>query len=441
MLRDDPELIPRGARVLVALSGGPDSTALLHLLAAVSDELGIHVEAAHFNHGVRPEAAEEAAFAASLARSLGLECHVGRPDAPPLKTQAALRAARYAWLERLRSERRAGRIALGHQADDQAETVLFHLMRGTGLRGVAGIPRRRGALVRPLLGLRRAHLEAYLVESGTTWLEDPSNSDMRWTRSRLRAEVLPTLETFAPDVVERLLRLAGSAREAQDLIEQVVERLIEATETGPLRDGRTELRRAGLPEAGEELLAALVRTVARRAGVRLTVGGTRAAVAFIREGRSGGRVSIGGGLEVSREYGRIAIGPGRDRGTPGAVPVDPGPGAGRLSLPGRTVHLRWRPTTGRSADSKRIAVAVHPAHYPLTFRGWLPGDRIRLQGGTRKLKKLFADRRVPVSERDRLPVLADRFGNVLWIDGLTGAETRRESEDRPSFLEFELDDE
>jgi tRNA(Ile)-lysidine synthetase-like protein len=92
-------------------------------------------------------------------------------------------------------------------------------------------------------------------------------------------------------------------------------------------------------------------------------------------------------------------------------------------------------------DSKRIAVAVHPAHYPLTFRGWLPGDRIRLQGGTRKLKKLFADRRVPVSERGRLPVLADRFGNVLWIDGLTGAVTRRESEDRSSFLEFELDDE
>ena len=440
-LRDDPELIPRGARVLVALSGGPDSTALLHLLVAVSHDLEIHVEAAHFDHGVRPESVEEALFASSMARSLGLECHVGRPGSPPLKTQAALRSVRYEWLERLRAERRADRIALGHQADDQAETVLFHLMRGTGLRGLAGIPARRGALVRPLLGLRRAQLGAFLEESGTPWIEDSSNSNVRWTRSRLRAEVLPSLQAFAPDVVERLLLLADSAGRAQDLIDRATDRLIEAEGTAPIHEDRTEFRLAGLRDAGEELLAALVRRIARRSGVRLTAGGTRAAVAFIREGHSGGRVSIGGGLEVSREYGRIAIGPGRDRDVARAVPVDPRPGSGRLSLPGRTVHLRWRPTAGRTRASKRIAVAVHPGHYPLTFRGWMPGDRIRLQGGTRKLKKLFADRRIPVSERERLPVLADRFGNVLWIDGLTGAEMRRESEDRPSFLEFEIDDE
>jgi tRNA(Ile)-lysidine synthase len=438
-LRSDPKLIPRGSRVLVALSGGPDSTALLRLLAGVSHSRAIHIEAAHFDHGTRPESADEADFASSIARSLGLPCHVGHPDLPPTTTQAGLRAARYRWLERLREERRADRIAMGHQADDQAETVLFHLMRGTGLRGLAGIPQRRGAIVRPLLAIRRAHLEAFLRDSGTTWIEDPSNSDPRWTRARIRTAVLPSLEARESDVVERLVSLAGSAGRAQEILERVADRLIESATTR--RDeGQVALRRAGIREAGPELLAALVRRIARQAGVRLTAGGTRAAVAFIREGRSGGCVTIGGGLEIFREYGEIVIGPGRDRHPPGAVSVGSGPGSGRLTLPGRTVDLRWWPTPTRNTDSGRIAVAVYPGHYPLTFRSWQPGDRIRLPGGTRKLKKLFADRRIPLSERGRLPVLADRNGNVLWIDGLTAAEARRESDDRPSFLEFELDD-
>ena len=161
----------------------------------------------------------------------------------------------------------------------------------------------------------------------------------------------------------------------------------------------------------------------------------------MREGRSGGRVAIGGGLEVSREYGHIFIAPETRVPTAGAIHVRAPSGEGRLELPGRRVCVRWRSTKEAPGPDGRIAVAVGSGHYPLTFRGWRPGDRIRLAGGTRKLKKLFADRRVPVSDRNRLPVLADGDGNVLWIDGLAVAETQREARSRPSYLEFELTDE
>jgi len=415
--------------------------ALLRALVEVAPDLELRVEAAHFDHRVRPDSNRDAAFAVDLAESLAVRCHVGSPDIPPDHSQAGLREARYRWLEELRRDTGADRVALGHHADDQAETVLFHLMRGTGLRGLAGIPPRRGSIVRPLLAFRRGQLLAYLEETGSTWIEDPSNSDRRWTRSRLRAEVIPALEVALPDAVERLLCVARAAGDAVALIDRVAAVLIDQAAFGGDPDGRVGLRRSTVAAADPELLAAVVRRVARASGVSLRHGGTRAAVSFMREGRSGGRVSIGGGLEVWREYGRVVIGPPGREPEGGAVRVQGSRGEGRLVLPGRTVGVRWRPTEGSRGLDGRIAVAVHPGHYPLTFRGWRPGDRIRLAGGTRKLKKLFADRRIPASERNRVPLLADGNGNVLWIDGLAVAESRCEPSGRPSFLEFELRDE
>lgn len=414
---------------------------LVRLLAEVRSDLALHLEVAHFDHRIRPGSGEDALFTVRLCESLGIECHIGYPDLPPVPTQAGLRMARYRWLQRLQRDRRADRIALGHQADDQAETVLFHLMRGTGLRGLAGMPARRGPFVRPLLGLRRRDLQAYLEGAGVEWVVDPSNADSRWTRARLRAEVMPALEARAPGTVERLLLVSRSAGKAELLLENLADRLIDTTLLSRAEDGRLILRRGALQPLGPELLSAVVRRVARSHGVSLTSGGTRAAVVFITEGRSGGRVDIGGGLEVVREYGRIVIGSPVERSESNAVTVTDTPGSGRLSLPGRTVRVRWRAAEAPSTVPGRIAVAVHPTHYPLMFRGWKSGDRIRLPGGSKKLKKLFSDRRVPVSDRGRLPLLADEEGNVLWVDGLVAVGMPRESGSRPSFLEFEINDE
>lgn len=422
----------------MALSGGPDSTALLYLLSEVAVAFDLRLEAAHFDHRVRAGSEADGTWANEVASKLGVPCHLGAPATPPTAKQASLRDARYRWLEGLAQERYADRLAIGHHADDQAETVLFRLMRGTDLRGLAGMPARRGPIVRPLLPFRRRTLSAYLEGLGVAWIVDPSNADRRWTRARLRTEALPEMERLAPGTTQRLISLGEAASGARDLNERAAAWLLEDASVGPGRPGRLELCRTNLVRGGPEILAVALQRVARAGGVRLTAGGTRAGVEFISEGRSGGRVSFGGGLEVSREYDRIIIRRQGAHPAPEELLVRERMGAGTVRIGERALRVRWRPVSGRGPLPERIAVAVSPGHYPLVFRGRRDGDRIRLASGTRKLKKLFGDRRIPLSERDRLPVLADRSGNVLWIEGLATAESELGSRDEFSLLEFEL---
>ena len=386
---------------------------------------------------MRAGSENDAARARRLAADVGVPFHEGRPEKTPRVGQASLRDARYRWLHEVVRARAADRLAVGHHADDQAETVLFRVMRGTDLRGLAGIPARRGRIARPLLPFMRRDLEAYLGSLGASPLVDPSNSDRRWTRVRLRLDVIPALEGQAPGAVRRLVALGDSAARALELTECAAARLLVEAGVGPPRMERLELRRAGLLRGGPELLAIALRQVARDLNVALSAGGTRAAVEFISEGRSGGRVMIGGGLEISREYDHVVIARSTQPAGSSTVLVRERTGKGCLQIGGRALRVRWRPVTGGGALPERIAVAVPPGHYPLMFRGWEAGDRIRLAGGTRKLKKLFGDRRIPVSERARIPVLADRMGNVLWIEGLATAETLA-AEGGESLLEFEL---
>jgi len=417
----------------VAVSGGPDSAALLCLLSHLAPDLGLRLEAAHFDHQVKAGSDEDARQASALAVDLGLPFHLGRPTVPPKVRQASLRDARYRWLERVVSETGADRLALGHHADDQAETVLFRLMRGTDLRGLAGIPQCRGQIVRPLLPFRREVLATYLDDLGVSWIDDPSNADRQWARARLRTEVIPEMERLHAGTVESLVSLGRAAARARDLNERVADRLLRESAVAPPRLHGLTLSRRSLARGGPEILAVAVRRVARSHGVALTAGGTRAGVEFISEGRSGGRVDIGGGLEISREFDHVVIGRVAEPSCPEVLLVHRQTGAGQLRIGERALEVRWRPATGGAALPGRIAVAVSPGHYPLMFRGWKHGDRIRLAGGTRKLKKLFCDRRIPASERASLPVLADRLGNVLWIEGLATAEVSGSE-----FLEFEL---
>jgi len=424
--------------VIVALSGGPDSTALLRLLRDLASETDLRLEAAYFEHGIRSDSREESRRVVDMAAALGIPCRVGGPPGRAGTTQASLRAARYRWLEEVRRDRGAARIAVGHHADDQAETVLFRLMRGTDLRGLAGIPIRRGPIVRPLLPLRRHEIVRYLEGVGTSWISDPSNMDRRWTRARIRADIMPELERRLPDVVPRLVSLGRSAARADRLYDRAARALLHAVVLEADRTGTVELRREKLVQADPELLARVLRQVARARSVVPSCGGTRAAVEFIREGRSGGRVMLGGGLEVAREYDRIIISGKRERAHAQPLLVHPGPGGGSLRLGGRAFDVRWRVVSAAAGVPDRIAVAVPLGHYPLMFREWRDGDRIRLPAGTRKLSRLFGDRRVGVRERSRIPVLVDNTGYVLWVQGLATAVTDERVEYERTLLEFEL---
>jgi tRNA(Ile)-lysidine synthase len=206
------ELIPRGGRVLVAVSGGPDSMALLHVLALLRSRFGFGLFAHGVDHGLREEASAELDLASLLARAHDVPFARSRVSvAPGGNVQARARAARWEALRAAASAAGAGRIATGHHADDRAETLVMRIVRGTGLRGLAVLPPIDGDRIRPLYRARRADVEAHLARHRVRYATDPSNRDPRFLRTRVRGEIMPALERLSPRITEHLCALADEA--------------------------------------------------------------------------------------------------------------------------------------------------------------------------------------------------------------------------------------
>jgi len=216
-------LLERGHRVLIACSGGPDSTALLDVLHRLRRELGVSLEVASVDHGLRPSSAAEVEAVGRFADALGLPFHPLRAHVPTEGSlQGAAREVRYRLLLELARSRGADRVAVGHTLDDQAETVLARLLRGAGVRGLGGIhPRRPDGVVRPLVDCRRAEILAHLRRFELPYVADPSNRDPRFERVRLREELLPRLEAEDPRVVAHLAALSDEARALEALVNQL----------------------------------------------------------------------------------------------------------------------------------------------------------------------------------------------------------------------------
>jgi tRNA(Ile)-lysidine synthase len=286
--------VPDDAAIMLAVSGGPDSMALLHGAARAvgTDAAQWRLHVAHLDHGLRPESVDDAAFVADAARDLGLSCAVERVDVAAQgrrdgrSIEEAGRDARYAFLERAASEDAV--IMTAHTADDDAETVLINLLRGTGLAGLAGIPPRRGRIVRPLLGVRRHELRALLDAAAVATREDPSNADPAFLRNRVRAEVLPALERLRPGAVERIGRFSRLAAADDALLDELAaaELARRRTDDGgidwhappPDALGRRVLRLAiGHPAPAAERIEALLEATRGRGGVTVELGGGRTA--------------------------------------------------------------------------------------------------------------------------------------------------------------------
>jgi tRNA(Ile)-lysidine synthase len=414
-------MLAGGEVVLVAVSGGADSTALLYLLLALAPELGLRLHVLHVDHGLREDSSADAEFVRALGRRLGVPVEATRVSVVRRGSlEEAARIARYAALEGYADRVGAQRIALGHTAEDQAETVLMRLLEGTGVRGLAGIPPVRGRLIRPLIAVRRQALVALLEHAGLEWREDPTNRDLKFLRNRIRHEVLPLLASaHDADVVPVLARVAGRAREMVGALEQVatVELARLAVDQGPQT---LALPRAALAALPRPVAAEVLRQAAAKLGSRapLRAWAHRGLARVLASPPPRRPFRVGGlALEVSGPLVRIGRQPPPSLATR-AVPVP-----GTLVLPeiGRALHARIVPADGYVVprEANRVAFDADRLGDPLVVRSRRTGDRVQPFGaaGERRLKTLFIDAKVPRWERGRQPVVV-AADVIIWMAGL-----------------------
>lgn len=442
-----------GDRVGLAVSGGGDSVALLFLFEQLREALGVTLAVLHFNHRLRGEAAEQdEQFVRELAGERGLPFLVRREEIGAearrsgRNVEELARERRYAFFRELAAGGRVTCIATGHTGDDQAETVLGRMVRGSGLRGLAGIRPVLGPVVRPLLGARRRELRDYLRERGLAWREDETNADRARLRARIRHGVMPSLEEeFGAGIVNGLARLAGLARQDEALIEEIVDqhfaRLVRR------RGNELVLRARDLVDPGsglgsraarEALAARLARRAAREA--KRDLRGLAAShidrvLVLARRGKSGDRLELPGGLVVERVLDDLVFGMRSVRGRITAQQVaychtaDPGE-AGEaiveIAERGKRIRLKlidW-PADGRdTCQEASAALDADRLGSPLLVRNWRPGDAYRPSGrGHReKLKRLLLERRVAGRDRVCWPVLTSA-GELVWASGLPAAK-------------------
>jgi len=414
-------MLAGGETVLVAVSGGADSVALLHLLHALAESWRLTLHVLHVDHGLRADSAADAAFVRALGARLGVPVDVERVHVGAGSVEAAARLARYtaleAWAERLG----AARIAVGHTLDDQAETVLMRVLDGAGVRGLAAIPPVRGRIIRPLVELRRAALREMLTAESIAWVEDPTNRDPKFRRNRIRHELLPLLETsYATDVIPALARVARLAREAVDALDRAA--TLELERLAVVQPDTFTLPRGALAALPASVAAEVLRQAAARLGSRAPLRawahrGLRRVLAPSpprRPFRLGGVT-----VEVSGDRVRVGARPGPPL-TPGTLIVP-----GRLELPeiGRALEARVLPAAGYAVPRTPDRVAFDSASLPraLQVRARRRGDRlIAFGGGERRLKSLLIDAGIPRWDRNRLPLI-EADGQILWVAGLRRA--------------------
>jgi tRNA(Ile)-lysidine synthase len=392
---------------VLAVSGGADSTALALLLADMREEFGLVLHVAHFDHRARPRAAAaDAAFVAELANHIGATLRVGRADKAP-KSEDDARNARYEFLRRVAREIGATAIATGHTRDDQAETVLLHLTRGTGLAGLAGMRPERDGIVRPLLAIGRADTVAVCAATGITPREDPTNRSLRFARNRVRHRVLPELAKLNPEIASAIARFADAAAGIDEIATGHAAAVVEVAAS----EDTFALDR--LPADGTTRIEALALWWHRRTGQRLAAR-HRTALGELAASTDGSRsLDLPGGRAL-REYATLRIGAGA-AGSEKAT---------KKSLRNGPITLE-RGSTGDWHDWRfAFVVGVNGASElalidadRVTIRSRRPGDRMSGPRG-QKVQDVLTDAKVPARERDAWPlVIADE--TVVWIPGIT----------------------
>jgi tRNA(Ile)-lysidine synthase len=427
-------------KVLIGVSGGTDSVALLHLMVALRPVMNLQLAVAHLNHGLRPGASDrEADFVKELSRRLGICFHCEKIELDPHRgsLEARARRARYRFYQRLLHEHGYTKLALGHQADDNAESVLLHLLRGSGIRGLSGIPpKRAGAIVRPLIETRRSDIEAYLKAHGIAHIEDASNNDMRFQRNRIRHHLMPLLQRdYNPNIHSCLNRLAGLCRDEQTWLRTMIQPMVESISTDSGPEG-LELRADGLLNAPTAAQRRLIRTALRNwLGDLKRVGRDHidAVIDLLYNQATGSRLNLPRHIVAERTIDGVRFGISLTRGE-AALGADSGfnytipllsEGERIVQIPEAGCRLQFTIAPRAGIEMRKKAVDnvewfdMDSVEFPLTVRNHRPGDRLWPYGllGSQKVNKIFIDRKIPRCQRSRVPIVT-QGDNILWIAGV-----------------------
>ncbi|MCK4235850.1 MAG: tRNA lysidine(34) synthetase TilS, partial [Candidatus Krumholzibacteria bacterium] len=421
--------------MIAAVSGGPDSMALLVILNDLACNMRFSLAAAHFNHKIRPGAEREKALVERYALALNVPLLLGAGDVPAEArkkkkgTEETARLLRYDFLEKAAKKWNADVVALGHTKDDQIETILHHIIRGTGWRGITGMAVKRGIFIRPLLTCTRNELKGFLRRRRVRYALDESNRDNRLLRNRIRNRLLPYLrKNFNPSIDESIIRLQENLKEGWKALEQQVKYIT----TGKDKNGSVIFPLSKIDSLSDFQLYLLIDLILReRFGVVQDVEKSHfdAAKRLIRTGRSGGRLDFPHGVTLLKNQLEVRL---IDKGKIESQPcshdevIIPGPGSYPLLQWNLTVDIRIAKPKSTSARSSAREALLASVNFPVRVRTRKPGDRMIPFGmkGRKKLSDLFIDRKVPIQSRDMIPVFEDASG-IFWVPGVATDERTR----------------
>ena len=406
------DMIAPGDRVVCAVSGGADSIALLWAMYCLKDKLQIDLAAAHFNHGLRgSESDRDEQFVRDFCRQYEIPFFSQKSNvvAGAKGLEAAAREARYGYLRTL-----PGKIATAHTANDNAETVLMHLVRGTGLKGLGAIAPVKGQIIRPMLSVTRAEVLAFLEEYHIGYVNDSSNETDQFLRNRLRHRVMPLLEQENPRLAEDLSAMALSLREDEQELDMQTQSVSDVEQLRKMSSSRRRrclmafLHRCNVPEPEREHIALLESLVFSQ--------------------NPSARADLPGGVTVARNYGKLEVLP--DNSTIGQTELLC---PGVTEVPQLGIRVICQEADDFNQDKDCFTVQTQGQ---LVLRSRQQGDAIRLSGGRKSLKKLFIDRKAPASLRNQIPVIADEKG-ILGVYGF-GPNLDRTAKEKPAIqIRFE----
>jgi tRNA(Ile)-lysidine synthase len=439
------QLIASGELVVVGVSGGPDSVALLHMLLQLRESLGFRIHAAHVHHGLRSEADLDQDLVEAICRDWQVPYSLHRVDVAAMarkekmSVEEAGREARYRFLEDTRQQLGGHKVATAHHRGDQAETVLLHLIQGTGALGLQGILPLRDRIIRPLLDVTQSEIMEYLQTNDLPYRIDCSNFDNNYLRNRIRWELLPFLEeSFNPAMVDVLCRLAEVMKEENHYWEKQVRKAMDELVTDE-EGSHLAVRAESIEEMPLALQRRFVHQILRRAGSRrVTWDDVERVIDLLSRQGSDRRVPVSGGKWVRKSYEVLEFGTEKAAMTGFSYQLEV-PGRTEIKEIGLLVSTRLLSEEPTTTPDETAVFDWESLKKPLIIRSRRPGDRFwpRGLGGSQKLKKYLIDKKVPVAERDRIGILAGG-DEIYWIIGHRRDERGQVNPHTRKFLEVRV---